>query len=127
MGKTLWHLPIYCIAEIIRRWGAPPERLVVRRNTNLLCSSLTHCNERCWKDSLSSTWERKKRLPLRKQRFGAETADVTGGIKRKKSESQQWPSVLVPVGVYFARLAVSAGPKTFRLFPAPVHVKAVIK
>lgn len=58
-GKTLWHLPVYCIAKIV--WGGG------RRHsgwwsgeTQICCAAVTHCDERGWKDSLTGTWERKK-------------------------------------------------------------------
>lgn len=100
---------------------------MVRRNADLLCNSHTLRREVLERFSKEHLGKEKEQLPSRKQRFGTQTAAVTGGIKRGKSGSQQWTSVLVSVGVYFARLADSAGPKTFRLFPAPAHVKAVIK
>ncbi len=55
-----------------------------------------------------------------------------GGTERagreESSESQQWLSVFVSVGVYFAPLAIAAGLNSLQLFSALVlDGRAVIK
>lgn len=45
----------------------------------------------------------------------------------ESSESQQWSTVFVSVGVYFALLAMAAGLNSPELFSVLVHGRAIIK